>query len=93
VAEFEWIRGTRFVHSSALAEALAGRWGLLVPRPLGFNPLRKVGLTPIGEFHYAKRLLTSGSLFMDTFVRGNGAVLPTLRATESKIIPPVTFAT
>lgn len=41
VAEFEWIRGTRFVHQPAIANAIAGRWGLLAPRPLGFNPFRK----------------------------------------------------
>jgi hypothetical protein len=40
-------------------------WGLLAPKPLGFNPLRK-GMTPEREKENAERLLTTNSLFMDT---------------------------
>ena len=60
-------------------------WGLLAPRPLGFNPPRKVGLTPIGESHYEKTLLTTDSLFMD-----GAKILPNVRLPLSadRIPPP-----
>ncbi len=51
-------------------------WGLLAPKPLGFNPLRKGADAGWKRLRNAKRLLTPNSLFMDTRLAGSQGVSP-----------------